>query len=109
MITQMQSNQAEIEIVMPDGYPAGVIPSPLIVDSGFTSITPPTGTSGGTTLTVRGFGFGPETTNFDLYHQQSNQFICREKEIIEYGVFTCLTIPLAIAATDTLKIQIGTD
>ena len=89
---------------MPDGYPAGNPPSTITVDSGLVSITPPTGTSAGTTLTVRGFGFGVETTDFNLFHVETNQVICREKEIVEYGVFTCLTIPLEIAQTDTLQI-----
>jgi len=94
---------------MPDGYPAGDPPSNITVESGLVSISPSEGTSAGTTLTVRGFGFGVDTTDFNLFHVESNQLICREKEIIEYGVFTCLTIPLEIAQTDTLKVKIGTD
>ena len=94
---------------MPDGYPAGNPPSTITVESGLFSITPPEGTSAGTTLTVRGFGFGVDTTDFDLFHEESDQLICREKEIVEYGVFTCLTIPLEIAPTDTLKVKIGAD
>jgi len=68
VITNMKSKTASLEIIMPDGYPAGNPPSTITVESGLFSITPPEGTSAGTTLTVRGFGFGVDTTDFDLFH-----------------------------------------
>jgi len=94
---------------MPDGYPAGNPPSTITFGAGIVSISLSEGTSAGTTLTVTGFGFGVDTTDFDLFHEESSQVICKEKEIVEYGVFTCLTIPLEIAQSDTLKVKIGTE
>ena len=41
VVTNMKSKTGSLEIVMPDGYPAGNPTSTITVESGVVSITPP--------------------------------------------------------------------
>ena len=73
------------------------------------SISPSTGSFGGSKLTVTGVGFGINTADVNLFHVQSNLSICSTVEVTAYGVFTCQTISgLQILETDSLNLIIGT-
>ena len=69
------------------------------------SISPSTGSSGGTLITVTGTGFGTSTTGLNLVHSASGTEICSEVTISEYGSFTCLTQAMEISSSDQINIK----
>ena len=50
---------------------------PLFFTPALLSITPTTGSSGGTWITVTGSGFGPETNGLNIYDSVSAKVICQ--------------------------------
>ena len=55
------------------------------------SISPPSGSAGGTLITVTGSGFGLKTKGLMLTNA-SKKDLCQTVTIKSYGVFECLTI-----------------
>ena len=55
------------------------------------SISPSSGSSGGTLITVTGSGFGQTNTTAVNLINGSNQEICETVTMTGYGTFTCLT------------------
>jgi len=78
--------------------------------AGLTSVSPNTGSAGGTLLTVTGTGFGPNTASVGLLHFAAGSAIgtdiCATTEITGYGTFTCMTIQVEVLPTDVLAIDI---
>lgn len=63
-----------------------------------TDVQPRFGSAGGTRLTITGSGFGLETDTEGIKIQgkvsgATFEDLCTEVEIVENGVFTCLTVP----------------
>ncbi|MFO0116552.1 MAG: hypothetical protein ACK521_02680 [bacterium] len=60
-------------------------------------MTPSTGGSeGGTLLTVKGTGFGMNTTGLGLKNINTSASLCKEVKVTGYGVFTCFTNALPV-------------
>ena len=75
---------------------------------GLVSVSPSTGSSGGSKLTVTGVGFGTNSASVNLYHVESNQNICDSRSSVNaYGDYTCYTIAQEIQSTDTLRLSVG--
>ena len=93
---------------MADGLPSQYINfTTATMEPKLLSISPSTGSSGGTLITVTGSGFGAtNTTDVQLVNQSGNQ-LCDTVTMTGYGTFTCLTKQTDIATTDTLSISIG--
>ena len=68
------------------------------------SISPASGSAGGTLLTVTGTGFGSSTQGLNLEHATGGD-ICDEVTILGYGSFTCLTKAMEIVSGETLTLK----
>ena len=75
----------------------------VTVTPNLVSITPSSGSKGGTLLTVVGTGFGTSTSGLTLV-DGSGADVCAEVKITGYGTFTCLTKPSEITEQD-MKIK----
>ena len=102
----LDESSSNVQIYFPDGLPTGY--------SGFTSMTvvptlvsisPSTGSSGGTLITVTGTGFGTATEGLNLTHGPSGTDICEEVSVTGYGTFTCLTTAMEITSGETLTLK----
>lgn len=97
----------KVVIYFPDGNPTGydTITS-VTVTPALVSISPSTGSAGGTLLTVTGTGFGTLTEGVTL--DIGGTDICAKVEVTGYGSFTCLTKAMEIANTDTIQLKTST-
>ena len=77
----------------------------MTVEPTLVSISPSTGSSGGTLITVTGTGFGTDTEGVNLTHDASGTDICEEVNMISYGTFTCMTTAMEITAGETITIK----
>ena len=68
------------------------------------AISPSTGSSGGTLITVKGTGFGTSTKGVNLVLSSGTE-ICKTVTLIKYGEFTCLTKAMEIQSTSVLKLK----
>lgn len=68
------------------------------------SISPASGSAGGTLLTVTGTGFGKKSTGITLV-DSTDKDVCEKVEITGYGTFTCLTKPGEILKSNKLKLK----
>ena len=101
-------SSSDIQFYNNAGYPEGaefehtidLIPSIL-------EISPETGNSGGTWITVRGTGFGTQTDNLNLIDASARVSLCQEVEIVEYGVFNCLTEAFDIAPGTSFGLSVN--
>jgi len=65
-------SSADVKIYFADGLPAGYADfSSITVTPTLVSVSPQTGSSGGTLLTVTGTGFGVNTQDVNLVHEAS--------------------------------------
>ena len=97
----------DIKFYIGEGSPAGELTF-ISFNQGLISVSPSTGSSGGTLVTVNGAGFGPDNqSTVNLYHVSSNQNICSVVDVTAYGTFTCQTIALEIAGSDELKLVVN--
>jgi hypothetical protein len=69
------------------------------------SISPSSGSSGGTLLTVTGTAFGANTADVTLINESTGEDICQSVSITGYGSFKCLTKDMEISSSDTLQIK----
>ena len=69
------------------------------------SISPSTGSSGGTLITVTGTAFGVNTADVTLVNESSGEDVCQSVTITGYGSFTCLTKVMEISSSDSLQLQ----
>lgn len=85
-----------MRVYFADGLPTGfdAFTTATIVPT-LVSISPSTGSSGGTLLTVTGTGFGTSSEELNLNHS-SGEDICETVTITGYGTFTCLTKAMEI-------------
>lgn len=68
----LSNTSQDIKFYIGEGSPAGTL-SYISFDSGLISVSPSTGSSGGTLLTVSGVGFGQNNqSTVNLYHVESN-------------------------------------
>jgi len=90
-----------VKIFFADGLPSGYdkIKSVAITPK-LVSISPSTGSAGGTLITVKGTGFGKKTTGVTLVSGTVD--ICQTVEIKSYGTFTCLTKAMEIPTSAVL-------
>ena len=100
----LDETSANVQIYFPDGFPSGYAEfvSSITVTPTLVSVSPSTGSSGGTLLTVTGNGFGTSTEGINLIHESSGSEMCEEVSITGYGTFTCLTKAMEITAGDTI-------
>lgn len=115
-ITHMEGSSSDnVQIYFADGLPTGYeLITSFSVTPGIVSLYPATGGAGGSLITVTGVGFGTTTEGLNLHHVESGMDLCLEVELIPfndltvgvsgYGSFTCLTMPMAIAVTDTIML-----
>ena len=102
----LDSSSKNVRVYFADGLPTGfdaytsATMTPTLV-----SVSPSTGSSGGTLLTVTGTGFGVNTKGVTLWNVSTNKDVCKSVQITAYGTFTCLTNVLEIKNTDTLKLK----
>ena len=68
------------------------------------SISPSSGSSGGTLITVTGTSFGVNTAEVTLIHGSTQEDICQSVSITGYGTFTCLTKAMEISSSDSLQL-----
>jgi len=109
-VTETLTSNPSLRVYFPDGLPSGYDSfmtasiAPTLV-----SISPSTGSAGGTLITVTGTGFGVNSSSVNLQHTTSGQDICQEVTITGYGSFTCLTNAMEISSSDSINLKIGTD
>lgn len=97
---------SDVKIYFADGLPLGYADiSTFSVSPTLVSISPSTGSSGGTLLTITGTGFGTETESMNLVHSSSGTEICEEVNITGYGTFTCLTKAMEIESSDEIILK----
>ena len=103
MLDEVSEN---VQIYFADGLPTGYadFTSVTVVPS-LVSVSPSSGSFGGTLITVTGTGFGVDTQDVNLIHETSGTEICSEVEVLSYGTFTCLTVSLEISASDNLYLK----
>jgi hypothetical protein len=68
------------------------------------SVSPSSGSSGGTLLTVTGTGFGVNTSGVNLVQVSTGEEICQSVTVSAYGTFTCLTKAMEITS-EALEIK----
>ena len=94
-----------VSIYMPDGFPTGYDTITTVsVTPNLVSISPATGSAGGTLLTVTGTGFGVKTEGVTLA-KASGDSVCDKVTITGYGTFTCMTKAEEITASDVLSLK----
>ena len=71
------------------------------------TISPSSGSAGGTLLTVTGTGFGTATAGLTLV-DSSGTDVCASVSITGYGTFTCMTKAVEILTTNALSIKTST-
>lgn len=69
------------------------------------SISPSSGSSGGTLLTVTGTGFGVNTASVNLIHESTGDEICQTVTLLGYGSFSCLTKSMEISSGDSINLK----
>lgn len=95
-----------VQIYFADGLPSGYADfNSVTVTPSLVSVSPSSGSFGGTLLTVTGTGFGVDTQDVNLIHEATGTEICSEVEVTGYGTFTCLTVSLEISSTDNLYLK----
>ena len=107
MISEMlDETSSDVQIYFADGLPTGYADylSVTVVPT-FVSISPATGSSGGTLITVTGTGFGTSTEGVNLTHEISGTDICEEVNMTGYGTFTCLTTAMEIVTGDSITLK----
>ena len=99
-------SSSNVNIYFPDGLPTGYssFMSVSVVPT-LVSISPSTGSSGGTLITVTGTGFGNQTEGINMTHGPSGTDICTEVNVTGYGTFTCLTTAMEITSGETLTLK----
>lgn len=94
-----------VEIFMADGLPTGFDTiTTVAVTPNLVSISPATGSAGGTLLTVTGTGFGTSTAGVDLV-KADGASVCDKVTVTGYGTFTCMTKSEEITSSDTLSLK----
>jgi hypothetical protein len=75
------------------GIPAGnaLVQATMALTPKFVSISPNTGSAGGTVLTANVQGVGIATTELDIV-DATGASICQTVKVVSYGVVECLTI-----------------
>ena len=86
-ITEMlDETSSDIWIYFPDGLATGSLDyTSVSVVPTLVSISPSSGSAGGTLITVTGTGFGVNTQGVNLTHGPSGTDICEEVNMIGYG------------------------
>ena len=106
MLDETSSN---VQVYFPDGLPTGYTEvASLTVAPTLVSVSPATGSSGGTLLTITGTGFGTATEGVNLLQGAGGTEICDEVNITGYGTFTCLTKAMEIQSTDEIFLKTAT-
>jgi len=94
-----------VTIYFPDGFPTGYASVKTVaVTPNLIEITPSSGSTGGTLLTVTGTGFGKKTAGLTLVNAAGTD-VCAKVTITAYGSFTCMTKPGEMVKSDKLKIK----
>lgn len=100
-------NTDDVIVYTDEGFPEGSeIAHFLEFTPALLSISPASGNSGGTWITVTGSGFGTSTADLNLMDQSGNE-LCQQVSIIEYGVFECLTIESDIIEGTTFDLSLN--
>ena len=93
---QLDQSTDDILVRMPDGLPAPpLLPIPelsaIAFDTRFVSISPDIGSVCGTVITVKGTGFGVDSTGLNVRHMGTNDLLCEQADVVplNYGEFTC--------------------
>ena len=106
LIDILDQDSADVQIYFDDGLPTGYTDfTSISVEPTLVSISPSSGSSGGTLLTVSGTGFGTATESLNLVQSSTGTEICDEVKISGYGSFTCLTKAMEILSTDEIQLQ----
>jgi len=105
-LTHLDSETANVvKVYFADGLPTGHDKIKTVaITPNLVSITPATGSVGGTLLTVTGTGFGKKTKSLTLV-DGADKDVCATVEIKGYGSFTCLTKPGEMLKSSKLKIK----
>lgn len=99
-------SSSDVQVYFADGYASGYADfKTLTATPSLVSVSPSTGSSGGTLLTVTGTGFGINTTGVNLVIEASGDEICAEVTMLGYGSFSCLTKVMEINAADVLLLK----
>ena len=94
---------------MADGLPSQYINfTTATMEPVLLGISPSTGSSGGTLITVTGSGFGMTNTTSVTLINGSNVDICETVTMTGYGTFTCLTKQMEITTNSNIRIYYGT-
>lgn len=93
---QLDQSTDDILVRMPDGLPAPPLATiPLLgsipFETRFVSISPDSGSECGTVITVKGTGFGVDSTGLNVRHMQTGDLLCEQADVVplNYGEFTC--------------------
>lgn len=97
---------SNVKVFTSQGYPEGMeIAHSLTFLPTLLSISPSAGSSAGSWVTVTGSGFGPSTLGLNI--KAGTQVLCSQVEIVSYGVFNCLTKPIAFTSSTALSMTIN--
>ena len=109
-VTDVLCSNPSLRVYFSDGLPTGYdsFESATIAPT-LVSISPSSGSSGGSLITVTGTGFGVDTQDVNLQHTATNSEICSEVTVTGYGSFTCLTKVMEIESSDSINLMVGSD
>ena len=102
----LTSTLSNMRLYFPEGTPEAhdsVMGTSLTMTPKLVSITPNSGSIGGTEIIVSAPGLGSResSTNVDLTVNGTS--ICLTKRVLAYGQFSCRTLPIEIAAASDVK------
>jgi len=104
----LDETSANVQVYFPDGFATGYADfKSVTVTPTLVSISPSSGSAGGTLLTVTGTGFGESTQGLGLV-LESGDDICEEVKATGYGTFTCMTKVMEIESTAVLQLKSAT-
>ena len=105
-MTHLDSETANaVSIYFPDGFPTGYASvTTVAVTPTLVSISPSSGSAGGTLLTITGTGIGSKTKDLTLVDSTGTD-VCASVSITSYGTFTCMTKAMEILQTNSLQMK----
>ena len=92
----LDETSTDVRIYFEDGLPTGYDSfTSITFEPTLVSISPSSGSSGGTLITATGTGFGANTADVNLVLDSTGEEICESVSISGYGSFACLTTTAA--------------
>ena len=98
----LDETSSNVRVYFASGLPNDYDRGQITMVPNLVSISPSSGSSGGTLVTVTGTGFGVNTADVTLVNGSTGDDICDAVTITGYGTFTCLTKAVETNSSDSL-------